>query len=122
MQEHERCRTMAESIDLISGMSELDRKLAEAQLLNINPDDAKYHEWTRKVAPYLSADAEWRKCAEIQAILLETRVEFGQAERKHIDEVQAALWKISPLNISLMEKKMTHDQLAVMAIGFIMSC
>jgi len=53
--------------------------------------------------------------AFVQKVLLETRVEFGKAEQKHLDEVISALPKISPLNMDLIEKQITkHDQLAVL--------
>ena len=100
--------------DFVSGMDPLERRLAEERLKNINPDDAKYADASAKVAPYLSADAEWRGCALVQKVLLETRVEFGKAEKRHLAEVEACLDKLSPLNMSLLEKKVTkHDQLAV---------
>ena len=67
-----------------------------------------------RLSDYLSAAAEWKGCAYVQKILLETRAEFGQAEQKNIDEVTAALEKIDPLNMSLLEDQITrHDQLAV---------
>ena len=50
----------------------------------------------------------------MQRILLETRVEFGQAEDRPLDEFDAALPKIDLLNMALLEDKVTmHDQLAV---------
>lgn len=100
--------------DLVSGMSSIERLLAEEHLKCVNPDDAKYWKTTKNVSPYLSAEAEWRGFAFVQKVLLETRAEFGQAEKWHVDEVSAALDKISPLNMALLEEKVTkHDQLAV---------
>lgn len=102
------------SSDFVSGMPELERRLAEERLKNINPDDAKYWKTTAKVAPYLSADAELRGCAFVQKVLLEARRDFGQAEQWHVDEINVALSKFSSLNASLLEEEVTkHDQLAV---------
>lgn len=106
---------MGEKVDHVSGMDPLERRLAEEHLKCINPDDAKYWKTTRKVSPYLSAAAEWRGCAFVQKVLLETRVEFGQAKPEHLAEVTAALERISPLNMALLEDNVTHhDQLAVL--------
>ncbi|MBI4140457.1 hypothetical protein HY485_01325 [Candidatus Woesearchaeota archaeon] len=105
---------MADKLDLISGMNNIERLLAEEHLKCINPDDAKYWKTTKKLSHYLSAEAEWRCFAFVQKVLLETRKEFGQAQQKHVDEVSVALEKISPLNMALLEEKVTkHDQLAV---------
>jgi adenylosuccinate lyase len=47
--------------------------------------------------------------------MLQTRMEYGQAEKWNVDEVDAALGKISPLNMSLIENNLTHhDQLALL--------
>jgi adenylosuccinate lyase len=101
-------------IDLVSKLKPEERLLKEYDLKNISPDDSKYKDETQRLAPYLSADAEWRTFAYLQKIVLETRKEFGQAEQWNVDEVAAALGKISPLNMTLLEKNVTkHDQLAV---------
>lgn len=102
-------------VDFISGMSDMERLIAEEHLRCINPDDAKYWKTTAKVSPYLSAHAEWHGCAYVQKVLLETRVEFGRAEKRHLDEVVAALPKLSALNMALLEDELNHDQLAVIA-------
>lgn len=103
-----------ERLDLIGKLSERERILAEDRLKCISPDDAKYRKASEKLSFYLSADAEWRACALVQKVLLETRVEFGQAEKRHLEEVESALTRISPLNIDLIESQITrHDQLAV---------
>jgi adenylosuccinate lyase len=105
---------MSKELDLVSKLNEKERIIAEHDLRCISPDDAKYRKTSDELAPYLSAEAEWMTCAYVQKVLLETRVEFGQAEQHHLDELTAALEKISPLNISLIEAKITkHDQLAV---------
>jgi len=107
---------MTKNLNLVYKLTETERLLAEYDLQNISPDDAKYKSSSTKLADYLSADAEWRACAFVQKVLLETRVEFGQAKQKHLDEVVQALDKISPLNMALIEKHITkHDQLAVIA-------
>jgi len=101
----------------------MDREEARQSLFNISPDDAKYHNASKKLQEYLSADAEWRACGKVQRVLLETRVEFDQAEQWNLDEVDEALEKISPLNMSLLEAHVTrHDQLAVIKeIGMFVS-
>lgn len=101
-------------LDLVSKLDPQERILMEYDLNNISPTDAKYKSASKNLAKYLSADAEWRCCAQIQKVLLETRMEFGQAEQWHVDEINNALEKISPLNMSLLESEVTkHDQLAV---------
>lgn len=102
------------SHDLVAKLKAEDRILMENAMRNISPDDAKYIKTSQKLAEHLSADAEWRMCAEVQKVLLETRVEFGQADKKNLEEVKAALPLISPLNMALIEEQITkHDQLAV---------
>jgi len=103
-----------ESLDLVSMLDDEDRVLQEHSLRCISPDDAKYGKQSTPLKDYLSADAEWRTCAYIQYILIQTRHEFGQADIKYVNEVKGALEKISPLNMSLLEENVTrHDQLAV---------
>lgn len=100
--------------DLVSQLDAAERAAREQLLLTISPDDGKYGRQSAALAPYLSADAEWRMCAEIQKILLAVRVSLGQADRSALQEVEAALLRISPLNIALLEEQVTkHDQLAV---------
>ena len=105
---------MAVELDLVSKLSEEDRVARGFALSCISPDDAKYGEKTRPLKGYLSAEAEWRTCCEIQRVLLKTRVEFGFVKQEHLDELDAALEKVDPLNIALLEDSVTmHDQLAV---------
>ena len=87
--------------DLISKLEPEERVVAEKALRCISPDDSKYRKTSAKLADYLSASAEWMGYAFVQKVLLETRVEFGKAEQKHLDEVISALPKISPLNMDL---------------------
>ncbi len=102
-------------VDLISKLKPEEKFISEKALKCISPDDSKYRKTSEKLADYLSASAEWMGYAFVQKVLLETRVEFGKAEQKHLDEVISALDKISPLNMDLIEKKITkHDQLAVL--------
>jgi adenylosuccinate lyase len=102
-------------LDLSGGLSEIGRMMEVAALKNISPDDAKYRKASRALTDYLSAHAEWTGCAEVQRVLLKTRIEFGQAEKKHLDELEAALPKFSALNTSFIEDQITrHDQLAVL--------
>ncbi len=101
-------------LDLVSKLSSEEQLKQRLRLRAVCADDGKYAEDTEAVIPYLSAEAEWSQCARMQQILLEVRAEFGQAEQRHVDEIRAAVQKIDPLNISLLEKKVTkHDQLAV---------
>jgi adenylosuccinate lyase len=107
---------MAEKdVDLISKLKPEERFISEKALRCISPDDSKYRKTSEKLADYLSASAEWMGYAFVQKVLLETRVEFGKAEQKHLDEVISALDNISCLNMDLIEKQVTkHDQLAVL--------
>ena len=106
---------MAEKdLNLVGKLAPDERAIAEFRLRNISPDDAKYAEASRDLADFLSPKAEWQICAFVQRTLLEARVEFGQAEKRHLDEVDRAMHQISPLNMALLEEKVTkHDQLAV---------
>jgi len=104
-----------QDLDLAGKLGHDERLLEEAALRNISPDDAKYRKASQKLADYLTADGEWRAFAYVQRVLLETRVEFGQAEKRHLAELDEALRKFSPLNASMLEDKVTkHDQLAVL--------
>src|SRR3989338_3430693 len=106
---------MAEKdLNLVGKLAPDERAIAEFRLRNISPDDAKYAEASRDLADFLSPKAEWQICAFVQRTLLEARVEFGQSEKRHLDEVDRAMHQISPLNMALLEEKVTkHDQLAV---------
>ena len=105
---------MDKDIDLVSKLDDEERIFRRHSLRSISPDDGKYVKTSAKLADYLSAEAEWRCCVHIQKVLLETRVEFGQAKQRHLDEVEKAFDKINPLNITLLEEQVTrHDQLAV---------
>ena len=105
---------MADNLDLVSKLSEEERLLQKHSLDCISPDDAKYGKASTKLKKYLSAAAEWKTCAYVQKVLLETRVEFGQAEQTNLEEVNVALEKVDPLNMALLEGEVTrHDQLAV---------
>jgi adenylosuccinate lyase len=102
-------------LDQVSALPAEERVLREFQMRCISPDDAKYATASQRLVPYLSADAEWRACAHVQRVLFKTRVEFRQAEQRHLDELDAALPKINPLNMALLEERVTHhDQLAVL--------
>ena len=106
---------MKDDEDLFSGLSEEEKILLTHSLNCISPDDGKYWKSSRKLQPYLSAAAEWMACGLVQEKLLETRVEFGQAGKEHLDEVKAAFEHVNPANMSLLEDKVTkHDQLAVL--------
>lgn len=91
------------------------RAVEEFKQRTLCPDDGKYAQ--KDLEPYLSAEAEWRACVEVQRALLATRVNF-RAEATTIDlqRLDDAIPKIDLLNIALLELKVTkHDQLAVLA-------
>jgi adenylosuccinate lyase len=111
---------MAEKdLDFVGKLPAGERELNEHALESISPDDAKYRKASKKLAVFLSAAAEWGECAYVQRVLLEARVEFGQAKKENLDEFDEALKKINPLNISMIEDAdpklggTRHDQLAV---------
>ncbi|MBR9704250.1 hypothetical protein GOV12_02470 [Candidatus Pacearchaeota archaeon] len=99
-------------------VSELDREekaLRKFSLKCISPNDGKYGKTSEKLVEYLTPEAEWKACCYVQKVLLETRVEFGGAEQKHVKELEEALELVDPLNIALLEEQVTkHDQLAVL--------
>jgi len=100
--------------DLTAKLSPDDRNILEFQQNSINPDDGKYAKAANDLRPYLSPAAEWRRCADIQLVLLETREEFGQAEAIQVVDLRQSIKLFNPLNVSLLEDQVTHhDQLAV---------
>ncbi|MBS3149825.1 hypothetical protein J4455_04000 [Candidatus Woesearchaeota archaeon] len=107
---------MAEkNLDLVSQLTPDEKSIAEFRLRGVCPDDGKYGKSTNELRDYLSAEAEWKECARIQLVLLEVRANYGQAKPEQVKEVTDALGKINPLNMSLLEEKVTkHDQLAVL--------
>ena len=101
-------------LDLVNELSAVEIADLRHRLRAISPDDGKYAEGANELRHFLSPEAEWHGCANFQLLLLDTRREFGQAEQGHVDEVRAALDKIDPLNMALLEERVTkHDQLAV---------
>jgi len=103
------------NLDLVSQLTPDEKVVAEFRLRSVCPDEGKYGKSTSKLRDYLSAEAEWKECARIQSILLGIRANYGQAKPEQVKEVTDALDKIDPLNISLLEEKVTkHDQLAVL--------
>jgi len=102
-------------MDLVSKLDVEERVRKDFSLRCISPDDGKYMEVSENLVRFLSSGAEWLACAKVQNVLLETRVEFGKADKKHIDELNSVMDKLDPLNMSLIEQKVTkHDQLAVL--------
>ena len=102
-------------IDLVSKLTDADRAVAQFRLRSVSPDAGKYGRESEPIAEYLSAEAEWKACAFFQKVLLETRVAFGSAESRHVEEVERALPLFDPLNAALLEERVTkHDQLAVL--------
>lgn len=106
---------MADPTDQISLLDPETRARRQFRMRCFSPDDAKYGEVAEPLVDYLSCGAEWNMCAEVQRVLLETRVEFGKAEQRNLDELTAAIERFDPLNTSLLEDNVTrHDQLAVL--------
>lgn len=105
-----------DNVDLVSKLKPEEIALKRFQLTCISPDDAKYGSKTQVLQKYLSAEAEWLAFANVQKIFLETRVEFGRADQKNLDELLAAIPKLDPLNMALLEddKRIGHDQIAVL--------
>ena len=103
-----------QELDLVDSMSQEERIYQNFCMDRIYPDDAKYSDKNDPMRPYISERALWKKCAEVQYFLLETGVEFGRGNQKNIDEAKVAFEKCDPLNMKLIESKVTkHDQLAV---------
>ncbi len=101
-------------LDLVGKLRWHERWREKQLLQGISPDDARYTRTTGELREHLSYEAELRACAQVQYVLLQTRAEFGQAEDRHVREVRRALRRISPLNMLLIERQITHhDQLAV---------
>ena len=106
---------MEKDLDLVSKLSDEEITLKTFSLRCISPDDGKYEKSKGDLVKYLSPEFEWKGCIALQRIILETRVEYGKADKKNLDELDLVLDKLSPLNISLIEGKITkHDQLAVL--------
>ncbi|MCX6742419.1 MAG: lyase family protein [Candidatus Pacearchaeota archaeon] len=102
------------SLNLVGRLKKRDVRKRRDALRCISPDDARYTFATNALADYLSYEAEIKTAAYIQYVLLETRAEFGKAERKHVRRVKASLDKFDPLNALLIEDEVTHhDQIAV---------
>ena len=101
-------------LDLVGKLNAPELVIRRHQLSAVSPDDGKYAGDADELRSFLSPEAEWLGCANFQLLLLDTRREFGQAEQRHVDDVRTALDKIDPLNMALLEERVTrHDQLAV---------
>jgi len=104
---------MPPELNLVLGLSTEEISDLRFRLACISPDDGKYAKTLLResVSPY----AEWLACAKVQRELLAVRVDCGQAKQWNLSELDAAISKIDPLNISLLEEKVTkHDQLALL--------
>ena len=99
--------------NLVAALSAKDESIARFGLQSISPDDGKYAKDSQPLVPFLSAEADWMMCANVQLRLLETRAEFGKAKQRHVEEVRSAVRMFDPLNAALLEDKLKHDQLAV---------
>ncbi len=105
---------MADDLNLFDALSPEKQAILNFRMQCISPDEGKYGSDADPLRPYLSADAEWRGCAHVQEVLVETRAEFGQASNQQVEEVKKALLQINPANIGLLERKLGHDQLALL--------
>jgi len=90
--------------NLVSKLTKEEEALARFRLTCISPIDGKYGKNVDPIRDFLSAEAEWRTFAYIQRVLLETRVEFGKADIRHLEEVDRALPQLDPLNMALLEE------------------
>lgn len=111
--------SIEDKLDLASKLTHDKRAVLEFRLDSVCPDDGKYGEAADPTRKYLSARAEWMMCAQVQLVLLKTRKLYGpKVQQWHIDELEAAMHKINPLNMALIEGdkdlKINHDQLSVL--------
>ena len=104
-----------DSFNLVSKLTPEQQVIERFRLRSISPDDGKYGESVDVLRPYLTPEAEWKACVQMQKVLLETRRDFGKAGDKHVAELEGIIEKIDPLNIALLEKdkRINHDQIAV---------
>ena len=104
---------MANPNNFVAELSDQERIEAETRMKTVSPNDGKYYQ--KDLEDYITADAEWMACAKVQLELMRTRVEFGLADEDDLKIVEEAYRNINPLNISLIERRVTkHDQLAVL--------
>ena len=103
--------------DLTAKLSPEERVRADTAQESISPDDGKYRSAAKNLRLIISPRAEWMAFVEVQRALLATRIEFGQAEARHLEELDAAIGKVDPLNMEKLEADpaIHHDQLAVIA-------
>jgi adenylosuccinate lyase len=105
---------MKNNNNLVSKLSEKQLIEENVRMDSICPDDAKYRTKSDPLRPYLSFDAEWKGCGEVQRALLETRVEYNQAKSNDLILFDKAFKNFNSINASLIEELLTHhDQLAV---------
>jgi len=102
---------MAKNLNLVWELTPDDLAIANHKLSTVSPDDGKYSQ--DSLEPYLSAKSEWQACAFVQKMLLETRVEMWLAPQSSLNELNDVFWDFDPLNASLLEGEIKHDQLAV---------
>ncbi|HLC66165.1 MAG TPA: hypothetical protein VJK52_00830, partial [Candidatus Nanoarchaeia archaeon] len=101
--------------DLTTRLSPEEVALARFRLNCISPNDGKYAQKSSPVFPYLTAQAEWQTCAQVQQALLEVRSRFdSKVVGRHLVEMRLAVERFDPLNAALWEDKLHHDQLAVL--------
>lgn len=104
-------------LDLVGKLTEDEKRMGRFRLRSISPDEGKYGVRSEPLRNFLSAEAEWLRCARIQQVLLHTRREFdNKVTAKNIQEIDEAVNRIDPYNIALLEenKEVRHDQLAVL--------
>lgn len=110
----EKSKRKKDENNLVGKLGDKEKLIGRVNLVCVCPDGGKYAAASAELGEYLSPAAEWMGCAQVQKVLLDTRVQFGKAEQIHADRVTGALGAIDPLNMSLIEAEITkHDQLAV---------
>ncbi len=101
-------------LDLFGKLSLEKQRETEWALLSVDPLDSKYREKITPLMKHISSAAEWSYCVRVQLALMKGLHKFGKASEQNVKELEAAMDKIVPANISLLEEQVTHhDQLAV---------
>ena len=103
-----------EELDQVGKLEPEDVDFLRSRQKCINPTDAKYGGKNKPLSDYLSPEAEWKTFAKVQCAMVEVQYEMGLCPEDVFNEVRDSLDEIDPLNIMLLEGKITkHDILAV---------
>ncbi|MBW3004273.1 hypothetical protein KY310_00370 [Candidatus Woesearchaeota archaeon] len=107
---------MIKDLDLFSKLSPKEQDELIFSLYCVNPLDGKYRGKIKELMQFISPHAEWSYCARVQLALVKGLRKFGKAEDKQVAELESAMDKIVPANISLLEDdpRIRHDQIAVL--------